>query len=191
MEKDRSDLGRPYHHGNLRPELIDAAVQIIEAEGPAALSLREVARRLGVSHAAPAHHFPDKAALLTAIAVDGYEKLGAALAAAAGKGFLAAGEAYVRFAVDHPGHIKVMFEPSLYHVDDPALVEARRGTSRMLYGSASAVGDSDARRAGLAGWCLMHGLATLWLGGNLRDEGRDPVELARWLGAGLFSGTGS
>ena len=96
------------------------------------------------------------------------EKLQEGLAAVAGKGFLAAGEAYVRFAVEHPGHIKVMFEPSLFRADDPALIEARRGTSRLLYGAASAADDEDARRVGLAGWCLMHGLATLWLGGNLR-----------------------
>ena len=62
----------PYHHGNLRRALLDAALESIAAAGPAALSLRELARRVGVSHAAPAHHFGDKAGLLTALATEGY-----------------------------------------------------------------------------------------------------------------------
>ena len=63
---------RPYHHGDLRRALLDAALEMVAEHGPAALSLREVARRAGVSHAAPTHHFRNKAGLLTAIAADGY-----------------------------------------------------------------------------------------------------------------------
>ena len=69
-----------YHHGELRRALIDAALAVIERDGVSALSLRDLARRLGVSHAAPAHHFADKAALLVEIAREGYERFGAALA---------------------------------------------------------------------------------------------------------------
>ena len=71
--------GRPYHHGDLRRALIDAAVGVIEHEGLAALSLRDLARRVGVSHAAPVHHFGDKAGLLTAVAAEGFSKLADAL----------------------------------------------------------------------------------------------------------------
>jgi len=180
------DEKRSYHHGNLREALLAEAVRIIEAEGPAALSLRELSRRLGVSHAAPAHHFPDKAALLTAIAVDGYEKLAHELWASREDGFLETGIAYVRFVVNHPGHIKVMFEPSLYKADDPTVQAARSRTSSQLFGSAAGLASEDSRRVGLAGWSLMHGIATLWLTGNLREAGDDPEAAARWLAAVTF-----
>src|SRR5215469_4541877 len=67
---------RPYHHGNLRPALLAAAVEAIEEASPATVSLREVARRAGVTHAAAAYHFGDKAGLLTAVAAGGYRLLG-------------------------------------------------------------------------------------------------------------------
>ncbi len=70
---------RPYHHGDLRQAVLDAAVAAITEAGPAAVSLRELARRAGVSHAAPAHHFGDKAGLLTALAAEGYDLLADAL----------------------------------------------------------------------------------------------------------------
>ena len=177
---------RSYHHGNLRGPLLEEALRIIEAKGPSALSLRELARRLGVSHAAPAHHFPDKTALLTAIAADGYEKLAQELEVSKDKGFLETGLAYVRFTVSHPGHIKVMFEPSLYREEDEALQVAKSRASRELFGSAAAVASEDARRIGLAGWCLMHGFATLWLNGNFRDIDDDPEVAARWLASATF-----
>src|SRR5512133_2304967 len=104
-----------YHHGELRRALLDASLAVIERDGVSALSLRELARRLGVSHAAPAHHFPDKAALLVEIAREGYERFGAALAAAADAApdddarLAAIGRAYVDFALAHPATFRVMF----------------------------------------------------------------------------------
>ena len=96
---------RPYHHGQLRQAILAAAVDALAESGPARLSLRELARRAGVSHAAPAHHFGDKAGLLTAVAVQGYELLGDALGGAAATGdFAEVGVAYVLFAASHPGH---------------------------------------------------------------------------------------
>src|SRR5579875_2460713 len=94
---------RPYHHGDLRPALLRAAVEVIGQSGPAAMSLREVARRAGVSHAAAAYHFGDKAGLLTAVAAQGYRMLTEELRSArdARRGFLEVGVAYVRFAVSH------------------------------------------------------------------------------------------
>src|SRR5437660_3352898 len=84
-----------YHHGNLRRAVLDGALAAIAEHGVAALSLREVARRAGVSHAAPAHHFGDKKGVLTAIAVEGLEGLTAATSAAGGD-LLEGGLAYIR-----------------------------------------------------------------------------------------------
>jgi AcrR family transcriptional regulator len=106
---------RPYHHGDLPRALLDAAVHAILEVGPAAVSLRDLARRTGVSHAAPAHHFGDKAGLLTAVATDGFQLLAATLGEAyqATGSFLEVGVAYVRFAATHRAHFEVMFRPEL------------------------------------------------------------------------------
>ena len=171
--------GKPYHHGDLRRALLDAAVSVIEESGPATLSLRELARRAGVSHAAPAHHFGDKAGLLTAVAAEGYQLLDAALRAA-GKDLLEVGVAYVRFAVDHRAHFEVMFRPDLYRQDDPALATARRGAGEALRARLSALPTPPGDRADLAAWSIAHGFATLWLGGALpRELGDDPAAAAR------------
>jgi AcrR family transcriptional regulator len=175
---------RPYHHGDLPRTLIAAAVDLIDEVGPAALSLREVARRAGVSHGAPAHHFGDKAGLLTAVAIQGQELLGAALSEAFERtgDFREVGVAYVRFALDHRAHFEVMFRPELFRADDPALVEARDRAATMLYGPpAEITGDATTGVSGaVAAWSLVHGFATLWLAGNLeRAVPGDPEEAAR------------
>lgn len=182
---------KPYHHGDLRRVLLDAAVAAIAERGAAALSLRDLARRAGVSHAAPTHHFRDKAGLLTAVAAEGYELLAGELRAAyeAG-GFLEAGVAYMRFAVDHPAHFAVMFRPDLYRRDDPDLAAAMDRTRSMLYAQAAGQGgvaEGGAAEAGIAAWALVHGLATLWLSGNLpASAGDDPERLARVAAGHLF-----
>jgi AcrR family transcriptional regulator len=171
---------RPYHHGDLRPALLRAAVDAIGHSGPAATSLREVARRAGVSHAAAAYHFGDKAGLLTAVAVQGYRLLAEELRAArdADRGFLEVGVAYVRFAVRHRAHFEVMYRPELYRPDDPEVREARATAAVLLYGTASP--DAGRLAAGAAAWSLVHGLATLWLNGNLPEGlGHDPEEITR------------
>jgi len=130
-----------YYGGDLRRELLEAALELIAREGPSAVSLRSLARRLGVSHAAPANHFPDKAALFTAIATEGFELLGAAITdatrqagpdATAGQRFRATGRAYTSFAVAHPAHFAVMWRRDLLHTDDPALTEAADATFALL-----------------------------------------------------------
>jgi len=179
---------RPYHHGQLRQAILAAAVDALAESGPARLSLRELARRAGVSHAAPAHHFGDKAGLLTAVAAEGYTLLAEALTAAqqhAGD-FLDVGVAYVRFAVEHRAHFEVMFRPELYHPDDPALAAARQRAADALYGG---VGSVAAARRGpdvpVAG--LVHGFATLWLNHALPPGlGDDPQRAARAVAAILF-----
>lgn len=124
-----------YHHGDLRRALLDAAAQAIEEQGPAALSLRALARRAGVSHAAPTHHFGDKAGLLTALAEEGYGRLADELTAewAASRSFVEQGVAYVRFARRHRAHFEVMFRPDLYNAGEPGVVAARERARQALY----------------------------------------------------------
>ena len=171
---------RPYHHGDLRAALLRAAVDAIGQAGPAGMSLRDVARRAGVSHAAAAYHFGDKAGLLTAVAAQGYRMLTQELQNArdSGRGFLEVGVAYVRFAVSHRAHFEVMYRPELYRPDDAEVREARAGAAVLLYGTASP--DAGQLAAGAAAWSLVHGLATLWLNGNLPPQlGTDPEEITR------------
>src|SRR5215831_866331 len=173
---------RPYHHGDLRAALLRAAVDAIGEAGPAAMSLREVARRAGVSHAAAAYHFGDKAGLLTAVAAQGYRILTQELQDArdSRRGFLEVGVAYVRFAVSHRAHFEVMYRPELYRPDDAEVREARAAAAVYLYGTASP--DAARLAAGAAAWSLVHGLATLWLNGALPQQlGSDPEEITRLI----------
>ena len=173
---------RPYHHGDLRPALLRAATEAITQAGPAAMSLRDVARRAGVSHAAAAYHFGDKAGLLTAVAAEGYQILTRELQAARDthRSYAEVGVAYVGFAVRHRAHFEVMYRPELYRPDDPEVVAARAAAAVLLYGTASP--DAERITAGTAAWSLMHGVATLWLNGNLPDQlGSDPEQAARLI----------
>src|SRR5439155_23129407 len=115
-----------YHHGDLRRAVLDAALDFISHDGPGALSLRDLARRAGVSHAAPAHHFGDKRGLLTAVAAEGYRRLAGSLVARdeTTPGFAGVAVAYVRFAVEERPYFEVMFRPDLYDPADPDLVAA-------------------------------------------------------------------
>ena len=187
-------IPRPYHHGDLRRALIAAAVVSIERDGVDALSLRALAREADVSHAAPAHHFGDRAGLLTAIATEGFERLSNALEDAFERSgtFLDVGVAYVRFAVDHPAHFAVMYRPELLRGDDAALAAARRRSADVLFGRVGTVApDADVLRAGVAAWSLVHGLATLYLAGNLPpDLGEDPEAIARDVARFLFGPSG-
>ncbi|MCX5399149.1 TetR/AcrR family transcriptional regulator [Streptomyces sp. NBC_00102] len=182
-----------YHHGDLRRTLLAAAVDVIAAEGPAALSLRDLARRAGVSHAAPAHHFKDRTGLLTAVATEAYTLFADSLSEVTD--LTERGARYVRFAARHPAHFQVMFQPELYRADDPALVAARERAARTLREGVAGLapeGSSaeDARRTGIAAWSLAHGFASLLLSHNLTDflGDRDPEEAFRSVADGLFEG---
>jgi AcrR family transcriptional regulator len=188
------DPARAYHHGDLRRALIAQALEVIERDGLAALSLRDLARQVGVSHAAPVHHFGDKAGLLTAIATQGFLTLAEELRGTYAQtcSFLEVGVAYVRFAVRQRAYFEVMYRPELYNPNDPHLEAARQHARTVLYGplaDRADVAPSETRSAGLAAWALVHGLATLLLTGNLPiDASRDPESLTRSVAAYLFAG---
>jgi len=143
---------RSYHHGDLRQALLDAAEELLEREGVEALSIRAVARQVGVSHAAPAHHFGDLRGLLTALAADGFRRFALALAEA---GPLAGqGAAYVRFARDHPGLFLLMFRRGVLDTEDRTLRDARHRAFGILRAGVSeeqAAADLETLTPGEAG----------------------------------------
>ncbi|TQE26296.1 TetR/AcrR family transcriptional regulator [Streptomyces ipomoeae] len=181
---------RPYHHGDLRRAILQAALDVIAADGPSALSLRDLARRAGVSHAAPAHHFKDRTGLLTAIAAEGHGLLAAALAEA--EDLRGTGVRYVRFAREHPAHFQVMFRPELLREDDLELTTARALSSEQLRTAVTTARPetavTDPRLAGIAAWSFAHGFATLLLSHNLDAVvgDQDPEEVFRTATERLF-----
>jgi AcrR family transcriptional regulator len=184
---------RSYHHGSLRQAVIDAAVAEVQAVGAAAVSMREIARRAGVSHAAPAHHFGDKPGIFTAIATEGFRAMNESVGAATRgpDGFMQGGVAYVAFALEHPGHFEVMFRPDLHRRNDPELVDAREQAFAILHGSAAqalaGATDDDVLGLVIAGWSVSHGLATLWLTANLEERvAPAPERLAEQMRNGLI-----
>lgn len=193
-----------YHHGDLPAALLAAVDEIVRDADVSAVSLREAARRAGVSHAAPAHHFGDKAGLLTAFAAQGFAALqgclvaaGEAAAAAGRPPLFAMGVAYVRFAVEHPGHFAVMFRTELLHADEPGYRSACQDAFAVLMGAVgSARSDLDADDpqvllAAAGAWSIVHGFATLWLDGSMPEavSGQSPDAAAggvlRGFGAAL------
>ncbi|SNY06020.1 TetR/AcrR family transcriptional regulator [Paractinoplanes atraurantiacus] len=193
-----------YHHGDLRRALLRAAAEAITENGIASLSMRDLARRAGVSHTAPTHHFGDMTGLLTAFAVQGYEELGKALSTSwlASGSFVELGVTYVRFATTRSAHFEVMFRPDLYRADDPDLVKARARSADTLYAGVAGLPDGtlhqgeraqrasegtaeaappEVRAAGRAAWSMAHGFATLWLTGAFPDRGEDPEAVARLM----------
>lgn len=168
-----------YHHGDLRRALLDAAAAVVEAEGVQALSLRDLARRVGVSATAPYHHFTGKADLVCALSQDALTDLDAALAAADGRPgtpaerLCAQGVAYVRFAVDRPERFRAAFRPEL---GDP-FADLAEGVAleempafRRLMATVREVESDPERQTALAlsCWAMVHGLAALLVDGPLR-----------------------
>jgi AcrR family transcriptional regulator len=185
-----SSSGDRYHHGNLRQALLDAGIEVLSERGLDALSLREVARRAGVSQAAPYHHFADKAALLSAIAEQGYQELAAALTAGADRAggnalerFQGMGIAYVRFAVERTAMFRLLFRPELLAAASPEGAFAATAAYRVLEDgleNAIAEGSVTGNRddIALAAWCVVHGAATLYVDGPLGAGSRSAEEIA-------------
>jgi len=166
---------------DLRRQVLDASLELIAQEGLGALSMREVARRAGVSHQAPYHHFGDREGIMVAIADEGFQGLRAAMeqaiAASADpvRRLHAIGVAYVTFALRHPSHFKVMFRSELAPLEKHADASQRADSCfDLLVKTANDVSMQQLGRIDeampLAAWSIAHGLATLMLEGNLRDQ---------------------
>jgi len=130
--------GKPYHHGNLRSVLLEASLNLIRQEGSRGFTIREVARRGGVSHTAPYRHFRDKDDLLATIAEEGFFRLSASLKGAATKDWQSfkqlrnACVAYVEFALERPEEFGVMFSTDWNEKLHPAAKAAAQGSFEIL-----------------------------------------------------------
>ena len=173
-----------YHHGDLRPALIAAAMTLVEESGVGAVSLRETARRVGVSAPAIYRHFANKDSLLAAVAAEGFRDLGAALAAASRSErdpLSAMGMAYVRFALSRRGVFRLMFGPELAkRANFPELKSAADQAFQWLKGGVQARGRAaqDSHLAAIAPWALVHGLAQLFLDGVLPETQAETITAA-------------
>ncbi|HTC65073.1 MAG TPA: TetR/AcrR family transcriptional regulator [Candidatus Saccharimonadales bacterium] len=170
---------RTYHHGNLRESLLKAAVRAIAELGPAAFTLREVARRAGVSHNAPYRHFQDKDALLSAVAAQGFRELTAGMMEAGARQGSAlerlkdSGLAYVAFALRKPEHFTVMFDSPVCVSKDPEYVAASQEAFQTLVHfvrdcqEEGVLPADHSQERVLYAWSLVHGIAKLAVAGRL------------------------
>jgi AcrR family transcriptional regulator len=150
-----------YHHGDLRPALLAAAAELLAEGGAATISLREVARRAGVSHNAPYRHFADRDGLLAALAEEGFGELARRMDGEGG-GLAALGQCYVRFALEQPGHFALMFGAALDKARHPGLQQAATALhERLALAVRETAPGQDPQVATLAAWSLVHGLAQL------------------------------
>ena len=169
----------PYHHGNLRQALLEAALIILEKEGEAGLGLRDLARAVGVSAAAPYRHFDSRAALLEALAVTGFQRFSAAMeAVAAGNPpdpMAAKGKTYVLFDLNNANLFRLMFSPQLKKDGRPGLrmaADAAFDTLRHVVGGDMQTG----RIKALAAWAKVHGLSILLLDGQIALRAGEDTE---------------
>ena len=161
-----------YHHGDLANALRAAAAELLAEGGVAGFSLREVARRAGVSHAAPAHHFGDARGLLTAVAVEGFQHLTDRTQRAAARGTDAAdalarlGRAYVELAVEHPGHCAVVFRSDVVDTEDPDYQSSGAQAYGVLHDAVERLADArnpelDVPLGASLCWATMQGIVAL------------------------------
>ncbi|HEY1687318.1 MAG TPA: TetR/AcrR family transcriptional regulator [Solirubrobacteraceae bacterium] len=189
-------MQRPYHHGNLRAALLAAAERTLREQGMGDLSLRELARQVGVSHGAPRRHFPDRQALLDALAESGFERLGeelrAALDAAAGDfeaRLRATATAYVRFATHDAALLELMFAGK-HSAQAGRLHEAAERAFAVVFELIcegqrdGALEAGDPERVGLLLFATMQGIAALRTGGIVAADRLDELvaeAVARFL----------
>ena len=163
---------RPYHHGDLSRALVQAGRRILENEGPAALSLRAVAREAGVSPAAPYHHFKDKCDLMDAVAKEGWMELGAAVAKArsqapdARAAMTNIGVAYVCFARDNPALYRTMYDSACDRStmgDHPKEADSgwRHVREALIDAGADPADERELELATIGAWCAAHGVAEM------------------------------
>jgi len=189
-----------HHHGDLRRALVDQALAIVEERSVEGLSLRELARRAGVTPAAPYHHFKDKAALLEAVGAEGFRRMAAVMDRETAKAgdvpsdrMSALGRGYVLFAVEHPSHFALMMRRDLLSPEEHPTMEAE---SEVCFGKLlEVVGEvlgphatpEKIDRAATTAWSAVHGLAVLWIGGPMgrKMPGRDLEQLIEAVTATL------
>jgi AcrR family transcriptional regulator len=163
---------------DLRQNVLQASLALIEEGGLDRLSMREVARKAGVSHQAPYHYFGDREAILAALAGEGFSRLGQSLARAAadagepGDAVVAMGKAYVDFAIRHPPYFQVMFRADAVPLD--RYPEARKQENEAFGKLVEEIDKAftgqapeERRKIAVAVWAMVHGLATLILEGSL------------------------
>ncbi len=169
-----------YHHGDLKNALIQAGIEILSKEGMQALTLRNVAKKAGVSHAAPYAHFTDKQALIAAIATEGYKKLYQQLAAAQNSQpdpadcLFAVAQAYIQFALDEPAHFKITFAGVVEAEQNyPDYVEQSKRSFALVVAvvidcqNQNRVAPGDPELIAVSMWACIHGFVQLWLGNQL------------------------
>lgn len=182
-----SETGTPYHHGNLRAALLEQAARKLERVGVAGLSLRELARELGVSHGAPRQHFPDKQALLDALSVQGLQRLGGELdlglrqvTGSLDERLTAFARIYVQFATRHPALLALMFARK----DDPGRPELRAANDRAFAApsaliaeaiSSGEIASDDPDRVAMAVLATLQGLAAIVASGMIGERPVDTV----------------
>jgi AcrR family transcriptional regulator len=179
-----------YHHGDLRRALVEQALRTIQAEGVRGLTLRGVGETLGVSRTALYRHFKDKGALLAEVAREGFRTFRLELVDAwerGGRGrdgFEAMGSAYVRFAVAHPAHYRVMFGGFVAGSPDPDLLKEAAGAFQALVDAITwlqqhrLMRDDDPLQLARYIWAVVHGVAMLVIDGQL--HGVDPETLTQF-----------
>lgn len=175
--------GRTYHHGDLRRVVIETAQDMLREEKGWQFTLREVARRAGVSHAAPYKHFPDKSALLAVLAAIGFDQLRSEIARAierplrsARTEFIAAAKAYIHFGTTNPSLYRLMFSGDIDKTANAKLEEAGAGAFAELTGiiergqSGGTFKKQPVRGQAAAAWALVHGFTMLAIDGQLLPE---------------------
>jgi AcrR family transcriptional regulator len=199
----------PYHHANLRKTLLDAAVALVGEVGPRAFTLREVARRAGVSHNAPYRHFASKDELLDAVAAEGFERLTVTMQKRMARGktpldrLHLGGCGYVDFALRWPQHFVVMFDlPRCPHKDatvppssdDPIIGGNAFQVLLDCIGAAQAAGElpsGDLLPQAWTAWSLVHGISKLAISGNLPLSPRATLEFTRGAAQAIFGAKSS
>lgn len=182
---------RPYHHGDLRQAVIETAIAMLDEPDGWQFTLREVARRAGVSHAAPYKHFPDKGALLIEIALIGFDRLRDALAASTTSGneaeaVRAGGRAYLDFGLGNPALYRMMFGAEIgsspaVHLDRRAMGAFEIVVDLLARGQdAGLIRKCPVQGQAVSAWAHLHGLTMLTLDGLLLPEkvGADPIGAA-------------
>ena len=172
---------RTYHHGDLQTALVEEAAAMVSEGGATSVTMRAIGGRLGVSRAAPYRHFPDKTALLIAVAVQGFERLRQRLESIAAADspsrvdrLLHMGEEYVRFALEHPAHYRLMWgKEAIARQDEPELREAAGALLEHLVGvieshqKSGEIAPGNPRARAYVAWSAVHGLASLLIEGQI------------------------